>query len=815
MHDLRYAIRTLAKAPAFAAVAILAIALGIGANTAIFSVVNTVLLKPLPYRDSSRMVLIQERIPAITSQYFAVSAPDVLDIARWTRSLDTVASYEGQQRNISGGAVPRRVAGERVSANLFPMLGVAPQLGRAFTPDEDAPGHNLILLSYSLWQSYFGADPKVAGKKLLLDGVPYTVTGVMPASFVFPPRGSPDAGPDREFWIPMGFTPKELANVVDNFDIGVIGRAKPGVTPAQVREDMTRMARQIEAKYPNSYKGGFTLDLRATPLNETVAGPARPLLILLLGAVGLVLLIACANVANLLLSRAAGRSHEIAIRTALGAGRARVIRQVLTESLVLSAIGGAAGLFTAWLGLDAFVAILPQSIPHSSDIGLDWRVLAFAGALSLLTGAIFGSVPAWAGSRGNTAAALNEIGRGSTAGAGRRRLKDALVVCEIALSLVLLMGAGLLIRSYITALRTDPGFRPQHALTFTVALPEDQYPAPGKVLQFYRDLSAKLYAIPGVRLAGSGNFVPLTGSDWNRTFIPEGWHSAEGKVPIHDFTPTYGAYLQALGVPLLRGRYFTGADRMGAPPVAIISENMARVYWPNQDPIGKRLKYGSPDNKWPWSTIVGVVADVKSATMDAQSDFHSYQPVEQLNDGGFRAARSFVVRAAGDPTALFSSIRAAVASIDPGLPVAHLQLLDEVVDESLKPRRFNTWLVGLFAAVALFLALLGIYGVVSFAVTQRTQEIGIRAALGAPGPQILTLFLRDGAIMAGAGIILGAIGSLFLGRYISTLLYGVKPADPLTLAVVAAVLAATALLATYIPARRAIRMDPMRALRHE
>ncbi|HWC96750.1 MAG TPA: ABC transporter permease [Candidatus Sulfopaludibacter sp.] len=815
LFDLRYAFRTLAKSPAFSTIAILALALGIGANTAIFSVVNAVLLKPLPYRDASRLVLVQERIPKIASTFFSASAPDVLDMARWTRTLDSVAGFEGRRVNFSAGTLePGRLTGARISANLIPTLGIAPLLGRTFAAEEDAPGHDVILLSYGLWRDRFGADTSVTGRRVQLDGRPYTVIGVMPAEFVFPPRGTPQTlAEPAQFWVPMAFTQEELADVVDNFDIGVVGHLRPGVSMPQVAGDMTSLSHQIQAKYPQAYKDGLTLDIAATPLAEIVSGPARPVLVMLLSAVGFVLLIACANIANLLLSRAAGRRQEMAIRTALGASRLRMLRQVLTESLLLGISGGLAGVTLAWLTLGTFVATLPASIPHSQEITLDPRVLAFAAGLSLLTGLLFGSVPALSNWRGAVGSALRETTRGTTAGTARHRLRNSLVVCEIALSLVLLMGAGLLVRSYASAISTDPGFRPQHVLSFAISLPKSQYP-PERVPRFFEALNAKLYAIPGVRAAGAGNFVPTQGSDWNRTFMPENWHTADGRIPLGAFTPVSGEFLQALGTPLRRGRYFTAADRRGSPPVVIVSENLARRYWPNQDPIGKRLHYGSPDNDRPWATIVGVVADTKTGSLEVEPLPHSYQPLEQLEDGAVTSL-SYMIRTETDLASVAASVHRAVAALDPTLPLANLRTMQDVVDQSLAPRRFSTLLVGLFAALALFLAVLGIYGVIAFAVTQRTQEIGIRMALGAKTGDVLRLFLREGFTMALTGILIGSVAALLLGRYIATLLYGIKPTDIVTLAAAGAILAATALTATYIPARRAMRLDPMLALRHQ
>jgi predicted permease len=813
LNEFRLALRTLSKAPGFTVVAALTIALGIGANSVIFSLINAVLLKPLPYREPHRLVLIQEGIAKIVPGLFGVSAPDVLDIARTNRSLDSVAAFQQLQMNLSGTGVLKRANGARVSADLFGMLGAWPALGRTFTRHEDSSGQRVLLLSYGLWQDRFGADPRVIGSKLLLDSQPYIVIGVMPREFVFPPRGTPNIGANpMEFWIPMSFTQEELADVVDDFDLGVLGRVKPGVTMPQVNQDLSRTARQIESKYSTFYKDGVSLEVNATPLSEAITGAVRPLLLLLLGVVGFVLLIACVNVANLLLTRGMGRRREMAIRAALGATLSRVVRQVLAESILLAAIGGILGVAMAWLAMDAFAAGLPLSIPHSSDIGLDWRVLAFAAVLSLLTGIVFGAIPAFSAGRSALREALNDAARGSTASAGRKRLKSALVVCEIGISLVLLTGAGLFIRSYLSALRIDPGFQPERVLAFGVSLPETQYSSRDRILGFYRDLTAKLDVLPGVRVSGAGNFIPLTGSQWNRSFYPEGWPPSDRKIPLADFTPVYGPYLQALGIPIVRGRYFTEADHRSSTPVVIVSEALARIYWPNQDPIGKRLHFGGEDN---WVTVIGVAADVKVSGIEGQPPPRAYQPVEQLTGERVRRAQFFVVRSNLDPARLFPAIRQTVASLDKDLPVDNLRVLQDVVDNSLKPRRFNTYLIALFAVLALLLALIGIYGVMAYSVTERTQEIGIRMALGAEGRDVLELFLRESLLLCCVGIAAGWVASLLLARYIGSFLYGVSPRDTLTLGVVAAFFAIVALFATYIPARRALRLDPMQVLRHQ
>ena len=819
LQGLRCALRTLRKSPGFTAVSVIVIALGIAANTAVFSIVNGVLLRPLPYRSADRLVLVRERIPKFLKQYLSFSAPDVVDLERSNRTFDSVAGFNPVQMNISSGAAPVRATGVRVSASLFPMLGINPALGRTFTREEDRPGIGVIVLSYGLWQDHFGADGAVLGSNISLNGQPYTVIGVMPREFMFPPRGTPGTGGEQfqraDFWIPMAFTREELSNVVDNFDIGVVARLKPGIGLAQAQADVNSVARQIQAKYSFAYKDGLTLEMGVLPMDDAVVGASRTTLLLLLGAVGFVLLIACANVANLLLTRTAGRQREMAIRSAIGASRARIVRQLLTESTVVAVFGGIAGTALAWAGMDVFVAILPGTITHSLDIRIDFAVLAFAIGLTFLTGLLFGTIPAIAVVRGNLVESLNETGRGSTAGARRRRLKNVLAVSEVALSLVLLTGAGLLIRSYDTALRTDPGFSPDHVLSFTVNLPETQYSSADQVRSFYRELSARLGALPGVREVANGSWIPLTGTNWDRTFIPEGWSmSSRKQIPLADYTLIDGPYFQALGIPLLRGRYLNATDQSVSRPVCVVNEELARRYWPGADPIGKTLKMGGPDSTAPPITIAGVVRDARVSRVEDPPQPHVYQVVIQQEARAMRA-NSVVLRAQGDPAALASAVRSTVASLDRSLPVAELRTMNEVLNSTFEPRRFNAILLGVFAALALFLAVIGIHGVIAYSVTQRTQEIGIRMALGANRSDVLRIVLREGLAIAGVGIALGAAASLALTRYLASLLYGVKPNDPATLIAVAVVLAAAAIGSAWLPARRAMNVETLEALRRD
>ena len=819
LHDLRYAFRTLRSNPGFTAVAVIALAVGIGANTAIFSVVNAILLRPLPYSDPDRLVFIQERIPKLEIGYIPVSAPDVLDFQRQTRTFAGVAAFENREMNASGPSEPLRVKTARVTANTFPLLGVSTSLGRSFTNEEDQPGRLVTVIGYGLWQRLFGGDPHAIGSTLRLDGKPHEVIGVMAKSFVFPPTGLPWGDAPAELWVPMAFTPHELANAADNFNISVIGRMKTGIRPEQASADVNRVAHFIQEKYPKNYTGGFTLESQALALPELVVGKTRTLLLILLGSVAFVLLIACANVANLLLSRAASRRKEIAIRTALGAGRLRMIQQFLTESVVLSLLGGVVGVALAWWGLQALVTLLPASIPLTSAIDVDLRVLAFAAALSLLTGVVFGVFPALSASRGGVSTGLNETGRGSTAGKRRNRLRSVLATAEVALALVLVAGAGLLIRSFMALRNTDPGFRPEQAIGILVPLPESQYSKPASVRSFDQEFLSKVSALPGVRTAGAGSTVPLSRTSWNQVIWPEGLSTeSASKLPIAVHTVVMGDYFGALGIVVKRGRVFDSQDRAGAPDVVVVSETMTRKFWPKQEPLGKRLKFGGPDEKVSWQTVVGVVEDVKQSSLESESQLQLYQPYAQVDDetaGVIGRGLSFVMRTSVDPAGLSPAVRASLRSLDPSLPVADLRTMKQVVNAATAPRRFNTWLMGLLAAIALLIAAVGIYGVMAYSVTMRTQEIGIRMALGAARTNVLRMVLRQAFIIAGAGIAIGLAAAFALTRFMAGLLYEIQPADPLTFIAVSLFLALVVVVATCFPAMRAMRVDPMVALRHE
>lgn len=813
--DLKFGWRLLARRPGFTAVAIITLALGIGATTAIFSVVDSILLRPLPYQDPQQLVLIQERIPKIIPKPMSLPAPDVLTFEQESHVFSGLGAFQNEQLDLTGAGAPERLEAARVTATLFPLLGVRPLFGRLFTPEEDQPNRLVVLLSYGLWQRRFGADTAILGKTISLDRKSYTVVGVMLPSFRFPFPGVNGSEP-ANLWVPMGFTPAELKDVGDNFDYTAIARLKPGDTLAEANVDVAATAHGIQA---TTYKGlsGFTLEALASPLKGVITRQARPLLLILMGTVALVLLIACINIASLMFVRAAAREREMAIRAALGAGRFRLVRGLLSESILLGILGGASGLLVAVWGVRLLVFLAPVALIRTQPIGLNWQVLVFAIVISLGAGFLCGILPALGLSRINLNETLKEGGR-TPGGAAHHRRRSVLVVVEIALSLVLLAAAGLLIRSFERVRETDPGFAAQHVLSATVSLGNSAYGQASSVRSFYRQLLVRIASQPGVQVAGASTDLPLE-TNWNHLFtVEEHPQQPSGRSPMSDHSVIVGQYLQTLDIPLIRGRYFTPDDRVGTLPVIIVSEGLAKRYWPGEDPIGKRIKWGPPESHSPWLTVVGVVGDVKQGRLDLPTEPHTYQPLAQLNDSAVDAiARTLhlAVRAVGNPVSLTTALRAQLKALDLGVPLTRVRTMDEILTSSMAPRRFTTLLLIAFAIAALLLASVGLYGVVSYSVAQRTHEIGVRMALGAQRRDVLRLVVGQGMILVLIGVGAGIAGALGLTRFLSSLLYGVKATDPLTFILVSFVLAGVALLACYIPARRAAKVDPMVALRYE
>ncbi|HSS19163.1 MAG TPA: ABC transporter permease [Pyrinomonadaceae bacterium] len=807
--DLRYGARMLLKAPSVSIVATIALALGIGANTAIFSVVNAVLLRPLPFAHSEQLMNVWETDSVRGSQRGSASYPNFVDWRDQSHSFEYMASYHTADFILTGRGDSTRLQAAVVNADLFSLLGAAPVLGRAFRTAEDKPGQDgrVVLLSQQLFQKRFNADPNIVNQSVVLDGKPFTVVGVMPQSFQFPVQNVP-----VDFWTTVaidreGEDPSSDSRGAHYMD--VIARLKPGVSRDQAQAEMTAIGNRLEQQYPDK---NLHRNIRLEPTLEALVGDIRPALLILLGAVGCVLLIACANVANLLLARAMSRQKEMAIRAAMGASRLRVIRQLLTESVLLSLVGGLLGLVLAVWWSDLLITLGKENIPRALQVGLDWRVLSFNLTVSLLTGVIFGLVPAIHSSKTELTESLKEGGRGGSEGARRNRIRGVLVVSELAIAVVLLVGAGLLIKSLWRLHNVSPGFDSHNLLTFEVAIPEVKYPAE-KQNQFYRDLVSRLQAVPGVRSAGAVIPMPLTGDAFRISFAQEGHPVEKGNQPSADFFAVSDDYFTTLGVPLLKGRQFTQRDDAKAPGVIIINEAFARKYFSNEDPIGKRLLPGISTTKADptWREIVGVVADVRNRNLSSEVRPGYFLPQAQVPFNQM----TLIVRTVNDPHTLITAVQNEVRAMDPDVPVFTIKTVDEHIAATVASPRFNSMLLGIFASVALVLTIVGLYGVMSYSVAQRTNEIGIRMALGAQTGDVLRLVVSQGFKLVLIGLGLGLVGAFALTRVISSLLFGVTPKDPVTFLVVPAVLALVALLACYLPARRAARLDPLHALRYE
>jgi predicted permease len=802
--DVRFGARTLAKSPGFTAVAVIALALGIGANSAIFSAVNTVLLRPLPFKDPERLVVVWEKGNADEFPLNSTSAANFIDWRDQNRVFEGASAMGRASFNLTGGGgEPVRVDGRRVSANLFSLLGVEPRLGRVFLPEEDAPGAGrVVILSYGLWQRRFGSDPGVVGRPVVMNGTSYTVVGVMPPQFQFPSR-------QDELWVPIAFAPQEAANRGNN-SYEVVGRMKPGVSLEQAQTEMSIITARLKQQYPDVVKTDASV---VVSLHEQMVGDIRPALLVLLGAVGFVLLVACANVANLLLARAAVRRKEIALRVALGAGRLRLVRQFLTESLLLAFLGGAAGLLLSFWGVNVLKAFIPENISEVSAIGVDARVLVFTLVVSLLTGLIFGLAPAAQAANMDLNEMLKEGGRDSSSGRSGNRVRGLLVVAEVAVSLVLLVGAGLLINSFVRLRNLDPGFRADNLLTMSIVLPQQKYSDHARRVTFFSELTSRVGALPGVRSAAVTNWIPLTMQGDTFGVSVEGRPDpGPEKRPDVVTRVVSAAYFDTMGIQLLRGRQFDeGVDREDSMPVAVVSETTARRLWPGEDPLSKRLQPGGADPDG-WIQVVGVAKDVRQFDLTAEPRLQMYLPYAQFQ---WFVPRQLVVKTDVEPTSLATAVRKAVWEMDKDQPVSDVRTMEEVLSESIARQRFSALLLGVFAALALALAAVGIYGVMSYAVAQRTREIGIRMALGAQAGSVLRLMIGQGLKLASAGVVLGLAGALLLTRVMSSLLFGVSATDPLTLVTISLVLVGVALLASYIPARRAAKVDPLVALRYE
>ena len=807
--DIRYGIRMLVKAPSISIVATIALALGIGANTAIFSVVNAVLLRPLPFANSEQLMNVWETDPTRGYVRGSASYPNFVDWREQNHVFEHMASYHTGDFILTGRGESTRLQGAIVNADLFPLLGVAPVIGRGFLPDEDKPGESgrVVLLSQELFQRRFNSDPNVVNQSMVLDGKNYTIVGVMPSAFQFPIQNEP-----VELWTTVALDREGKEPITDERGahyMNVIARLKPGVSKEQAQAEMVSISARLEQQYPDK---DLHKSSRVEPALEALVGDIRPALLILLGAVGCVLLIACANVANLLLARAMTRHKEMAIRSALGASRVRVVRQLLTESVLLSLAGGALGLVLAVWWSDLLVALGKQNIPRALQVGLDWRVLGFTLLVSVFTGIIFGLVPALHSSKTELTESLKEGARGSGEGARHNRIRGLLVVSELAIAVVLLVGAGLLIQSLWRLRQVSPGFDSQNLLTFVVGIPEVKYPNQ-KQAQFYNDLVARVESLPGVRSAGAVIPLPLSGDLFRISFETEGRPVAKGDQPSADFFAIGDGYFKTLGSSILKGRDFNERDNKQAPAVIIVNQAFARKFFPDEDPIGKRIKPGiSTDTDEPaMREIVGVVSDVRNRNLSSELRQGYFVPAAQVPFNQM----TMVIRTTNDPHSLMTAVQNEVHSMDKELPVFNVKTMDEYIATTVAAPRFNTTLLVIFAAVALILTIVGLYGVMSYAVAQRTNEIGIRMALGAKTSDVLRLIVSQGFKLVLLGLAIGLAGAFALTRVISSLLFGVTTKDPLTFAVVAVLLAFVALLACYIPARRATRLDPLRALRYE
>ena len=810
--DIRYGFRTLRKNPGSTLIAILALGLGIGANTAIFSVINAVLIRPLPYPDADRLVVVFSNRKQSNLNRQKISEADYEDYRKRAEVFDQLGAFRAKPAVLTGKDLPEQVESAAVSPALMNMLGMRPAQGRGFALDESEPGKNRVaVIGDGLWRRRFGADPNITGAVLILDGNPYQIVGIAPPGFHLLDTPS-------ELWIPYTPDPKELVNGARGHRaLTVIGRLRPGISVEQAGSAVQAVARYIAEVSPET-NGDCSAEV--VGLREQLVGDVRTTLWTLIGAVAFVLLIACANVANLLLARAGTREKEIAVRTSLGANPFRLVRQLLTESVLLSLLGGLFGLLLAFWGVTALAHAAPAGLPKSGEISLDWRVLAFTFVISIATGVLFGLAPALSAVGHDLNSTLKTSGRSTTGNRGRSRMRNLLVISEISACVVLLIGAGLLLRSFVKLSQVNPGFRTDHILTLQLSLPAPRYPGL-KVAQFYQQLVDRTEQLPGVLGAGMCRFLPLSGADASLNFQIDGRApKSTAEQPRAKYRSVSPGYFSAMGIPLLKGRMLARTDSDRTPKVVLLNETAARLYWPNEDPVGKRIMSGVDEETVgnPWSTIIGVVGNVKHSGLDAVTNPETYYdylqlPPEQM--GAIEGTMSLVVRTNADPATLAGAIRNEVHSLDPDLPIFNVKTMENVVHGSVAQPRFRTLLLGVFAALALILAAVGLYGVISYSVTQRTNELGVRSAMGATPEDLLKLVVGQAARLAAIGIGIGLVLALIVGRGLSKFLFGVSLADPITFLGTAAVILLVTLIASYVPALRATRIDPVTALRTE
>ena len=797
--DVTYSLRVLLKSYAFTIVVVLTLALGIGANTAIFSFANGILLRPLPYPQSDRLAVIEETAPKIGILNMGVSYPNFIDWRDQNTVFESLATHFGTSRfSMTLGGEATEIRGSRVSYGLFEVLHVAPQLGRTFTINEDRPEEDgVVILGYDLWQRNFGGDPNIVGKKVVVSSRSRTVVGVMPRGFRFPEVS--------ELWVPLAITTKMYTR--NDHGLEAIGRLKPGVSVAQAQSEMHGIAARIEELNPLSNRG---IEVRVTSLHDRLSGNYREALLILLGVVGCVLLVACVNVANLMLARANARQKEFALRAALGASRWRIVRQVLFESLLLAVVGGALGFVLSIWALRLLLTAIPIDLPFWMNFSIDLRVLGFTLALTLLTGLIFGAVPALQTSRFDLNDTLKEGGRGASG--VRSRARSLLVVTEIAMSLVLLVGAGLMVQSFLRLRTVKIGIDPKNVLTASLMVPRAKYKEEAQRAALIKQIMEKVNSLPGVESASATATLPLNGNNWGRGLTVEGYPvDASGQVPIVQHTVVTPGYFRTMGITLLAGRDFNDSDAKDSPDVTIIDERLARQYWTNQNPIGKRVRFGPTQDNEPWHTIVGVVSAIRHQRMQEETDPSVYMPHQKIPVAGL----SLVARTSSNPHDFIGAVRREVAQLDPDLPVSEVATMEEVITESIWQPRLYAMLFAVFAGGALLLALIGIYGVMAFLVQTRTHEIGIRMALGASTRDVFKLIVGRGMKLTAVGVVIGVGGAIALTRLMHSLLFNTSATDPFIFILISALLSLAAFFACYLPARRAAKVDPLVALRYE
>ncbi|HZT32229.1 MAG TPA: ABC transporter permease [Bryobacteraceae bacterium] len=814
VQDIRYALRLLAKYPAVTAVSVMALALGIGANTAIFSIVNAALIRPLEYREPGRIVSVWDANPTVQLgiDLLPASVPNYVDWREQNHAFEEMAAMTSEELHLTQAGEPERLVAARVTAGLFPVLGARPLLGRTFLPEEDKSGSgDVVVVGYGLWQRRWGGDAGLVGRRIMLNGVSHTVVGIMPKGFSFPKGSETPAyfqfGQQTELWVPAAFSPERL-RWRGSHSVAVLARLKPGVTIGQAQAEMSAIARRLEQQHPDFNKGW---GVRLLSLQESIVTGVRPILLVLMAAVGFVLLIACVNVANLLLGRAVARQREVAIRLTVGASGWQLIRQMLTESLVLALAGGTAGLALGFWGVRMLEALTPSDLPRIHDAALDLRVAAFTFAISLATGLLFGLAPALESSRTDLCQTLKEGSR-TLSGGARQGLRSLLVASEVAMSLVLLVGAGLLIQSFLKLHRIDPGFRPENVLVVELSFPDSPtYRASGRKTVFLQQLVERVGSLPGVMGAAAISELPLGGREEVEAISVEGQPRPDSDPFIADQREITAGYFQTMAIPVLKGRAFTAQDTKESLPVAVIDDVMARRYWPNQDPIGKRFKIGSMNSKTPWLVVLGVAGSVKHSALGAEGRPEFFLPCAQRE----WQQMALVARSAVDPSSLAQAVKREVWKLDADQPVSRVTTMQVLVSDSVALPRFHSLLLGIFAGLALLLAGIGIYGVMSYSVTQRTHEIGVRMALGAAPGDVLRMLVGRSLALALAGTAAGLVAALALSRLLAGFLFGVTPTDAWTYAGISGLLLGVAGLASYLPARRALRVDPMIALRQE